>query len=81
MKKISSMTTNNHRAEPHYHDGRIWEVFPCRLPCDGVRLGDPEMTDSWLNGWIFEAFNWVIFTFMIYVMGIDEPAFKVYFND
>jgi hypothetical protein len=74
--KGQSMTTNS-----HFHDGRIWEIFPCRLPCDGVELGDPEMDDHWLNGWIFEAFNFVIINFMIYVCGIDEPAFKIYFDD
>lgn len=79
--KSSNMTTNS-QEQPHYHEGKVWEIFPCYVSCDGRgNIGDPEMRDSWLNGWIFEAFNWVIFTFLIYVCGINEPAFKVYINE
>lgn len=66
--------------EPHYHKAKVWEIFPAKMRCDGRHLGDPEMEDHWLNGWIFEAFNWVVFTFMIYVCGIDNPQFKIWMD-
>ena len=43
--------------------------------------GEVETLDHWLNGWIFEAANWLIFTFLIYVAGIDEPQFRISFNN
>lgn len=63
--------------DKHTHKGRVWEIFPCEFVCYGTYADEPEMDDHWLNGWIFDAFNWVMWHFLHYVMNVEEPGMRV----
>ncbi len=67
---------------PHVHKGKVWEIFPCFVTCDGKgEVGDVEMIDCWQNRYFFHAFNVVIVNLMIHVCGIEQPGFKIYLDN
>lgn len=65
---------------PHHHKGRVWDIFPCDVRCDGQGNTEVEMTQSWLNGWPFHVVSFLIVNFLVYVCRIEQPGFKITFN-
>lgn len=79
MRKI---TSNQMMNSPHFHKGKIWDIFPCMIECDeNGRQGDAIACDTFINRWFLEPTSWLIVNFMIYIAGVPDPQFRITFED